>query len=228
MSKRVLVEAQQKIGAGLAAAQQLVGVGGIDADLVALLLQRGDGLLEMRERRVRQATEIDHIGAALGIVLRALDDGLDRERGGIDDLGEDLDVVFGHVGGLARPAEILRDVLELVGPAQERHAETLAQAGKIGAAAAGQHDLVGLDRLRQAARDDVLGHQGRDLDADIQHLPVEARLACRRARPRAGDAPDGRSGTGCFQPWSCALQPCALLTRFVALAREHGRRVGSF
>ena len=47
---------------------------------------------------------------------------------------------------------------------------------EIGAAAARQHDLVGLDRLRQAPRDDVLGHQRRDLDADIEHLPVEVRV----------------------------------------------------
>ena len=130
----------------------------------------------MRKRRVGQAAEIDHVGAALHIVLRALDDRFDGQRRGIDDLGEDLDVVFGHVGGLARAAEKERDVLELVGAAQERHAEALAQAVEIGAAAAGQHDLVGLDRLRQAPRDDVLGHQRRDLDADIEHLPVEARL----------------------------------------------------
>ena len=175
-AKRVLVEAEQKIGAGLAAAQQLVGVGGVDADLVALLLQRLDGFLQMRKGRVRQTAEVDHIGALLHVILRALHDRLDGERRGIDDLGEDLNVVFGHVGGLARPAEILRDVLEFVGPAQERHAEAGAQAVEIGAAAAGQHDLVGLDRLRQPPGDDLLGHQGRDLDPDIEHLPVEARL----------------------------------------------------
>ena len=45
-----------------------------------------------------------------------------------------------------------------------------------GAAAARQHDLVGLDGLGQPPRDDVLGHQRRDLDPDIEHRPVEARV----------------------------------------------------
>ena len=173
-AQRRLVEAEQEIRARLAAAQQLVGVGRVDAHLVALLLQRADGLLQMRERRVGQAAEIDHVGALLHIVGGALQDRLDGKRGRIDDLGEDLDVVFGHVGGFARAAEENGDVLELVRPAQEGHAEALAETVEIGTAAAGQQDLGGLDRLRQPPRDDVLGHQRGDLHADIQHLPVEA------------------------------------------------------
>ena len=66
----------------------------------------------------------------------------------------------------------------------------LVQAIKIGAAAAGQHDLVGFDRLRQAPHDNLLGHQRRDLDANIEHLPGETRLHAgkHRLEPRAGKA----------------------------------------
>ena len=96
-AKRLLVEAKQVVGARFAATQQLARVGGIHADLVALLLQRPDRLLKMRKGRVGQAAEIDHIGAALGIGLRALHDVVDRERRGVDDLGKDLNVVPSHV-----------------------------------------------------------------------------------------------------------------------------------
>ena len=174
-AQRRLVEAEQEIGARLAAAQQLVGIGGVDAHLVALLLAARATVSSRCGKGVsgRQPRSIT-LAPLLHIVLGALQDRLDGKRRGIDDLGEDLDVVFGHVGGLPRAAEKNGNVLELVGPAQEGHAEALAQPVEIGAAAAGQHDLVGLDRLRQAPRDDVLGHQRRDLHADIEHLPVEA------------------------------------------------------
>ena len=172
--QRLLVQAQQEIGAGLAAAQQLVGIGGIDARLVAVLLQRAHRLLQMRKRRIGQAAEIDDIGAFVRQVLGALQDRLDGQRRGVDDLGEDLDVVFGHVGGLARAAEKAR---ECPSPrrARARRARRNAGSGRSRSARQrpGQHDLVGLDRLRQAPQDDVLGHQRRDLHADIEHLPVE-------------------------------------------------------
>jgi hypothetical protein len=172
----LLVEAQEVISARFTAAQQLARVGRIDANLVAHLFQRPDRLLEMRKGRVGQAAEIDHISATLHVAFRALHDGVHGKRGGIDNLGEDLDVVFGHVGRLPRAAEKNGNVLQLVGPAQEGHAEALAQALQVGAAAAGQQDLVGLDRLWQPPRDDLLGHERRHLDADIEHLPAEARI----------------------------------------------------
>ena len=59
----VLGEAEQIIGAGRAASTQLVGLGRIDADRQSPRLQFSHRLLEMGEGRVRQATEIDHVGA---------------------------------------------------------------------------------------------------------------------------------------------------------------------
>ncbi len=120
------VEAQKKIGAGLAAAPELVRVGGIDADLQARVLERLDRVFEMGKRRIGKAAEIDHVRPRIRVAACAREDRLDGKRGRIDDLGEDLDVIFAHVGGFPRAAEIDRDVLELVRSAQEGHAEALA------------------------------------------------------------------------------------------------------
>ena len=174
--QRLLVEAEQIVGARLASAQQLVGVGGVDARLVAVLLERADRLLEMRKGRVGKAAEIDHVGALVRIILGPFQNLLDGHGRCVDDLGEDLDIVFGHVRRLAGAAEIDGNILDLFRPAHDRHAVMRAQAVEIGAAAAGQHDLAGLDRLLQPPHDDHLGHQRRDLHADIEHLPVEVRL----------------------------------------------------
>ena len=174
--QRLLVEAEQIVGARLASAQQLVRVRGIDARRVAVLLECANRLLEMGKGRVGQAAEIDHIGALVRIILGPLQDLLDGHGRGVDDLGENLDVVFGHVRRLARAAEIDGNVLDLVRAAQHRHAIVRAQAIEVGAAAAGQHDLVGLDRLRQPPQDDLFGHQRRNLHPDVEHLPVEAGL----------------------------------------------------
>ena len=61
--QRLLVEAEQIVGACLASAQQLIRIGGVDARLVAVLLERADRLLQMRKGRVGKAAEIDHVGA---------------------------------------------------------------------------------------------------------------------------------------------------------------------
>ena len=130
----------------------------------------------MRKRRIGQPTEIDDICPLLRIVQGPLKDRLHTHRRRIDNLGEDLDVVFGHVRGFPGAAEIGRNIFQLIGPAYDRHAIARAQPVEIGTAAAGQHDLVRLARLGQAPQDDVLGHQGRHLHADIDHLPVETRV----------------------------------------------------
>ncbi len=127
----------------------------------------------MWKGRVGQAADVDDVGPAPDIRVGAPHDLRDRQCGCLDDLGEDADVVAAHILGFTRAAEEIGNVLELVRPALEGHAEILTQTPQIGAAAAGKQDLVGLDRLRQAALDDLLGHQGRDFHADIQHLPVE-------------------------------------------------------
>ena len=50
--------------------------------------QGADALLEMGERRVGKATDVDHIGAGLAQDRRAREQGLGRKRGSIHNLGE--------------------------------------------------------------------------------------------------------------------------------------------
>ena len=153
---------------------QLVGDSRVHADAESRGFQLPDRILEMRERRIRQAAEVDHVGARLPHRVGARQDGIDRKRRCIDDLGEDADVVARQVEAAAL-AEIARQVLEFVRPALERHAELGREAVEIGAAAARHQDPARVDRPRQAAGDDGLGHQRRDLHADVEDGPVEGR-----------------------------------------------------
>ena len=86
--KRRFIEAQQKIRTRLGAARELLTIGGIDADEMSCRFQGADALLEMAKRRVGKATDVDHIGARIAQGRGAREQGLDRKRGRIDDLGE--------------------------------------------------------------------------------------------------------------------------------------------
>src|SRR6516165_5790662 len=94
-----------------------------------------------------------------------------------------------QIGVASAPSEIRRQVFEFVGTADKLDAEFGGEIFEIRPAAAGNHDLIGYDRTRQATADDVLGHQSRDLDADVEHRPGEAQLATLAENflePRAG------------------------------------------
>jgi len=94
-----------------------------------------------------------------------------------------------QIGVASAPSEIRRQVFEFVGTADELDAEFGGEIFEIRPAAAGNHDLIGRERTRQATADDVLGHQRRDLDADVEHRPGEAQLATLAENflePRAG------------------------------------------
>ena len=73
----VFRQAEQEIRACRAAPAQFVDVRGIQTDGKAAVLQRPHGVLEMRERRIRQTTEIDHVGARGAETLRLRDNRLD-------------------------------------------------------------------------------------------------------------------------------------------------------
>ncbi len=137
--QRVLVEAEQVVRPCPRADPEFVLAGGIDADGKAFGLQRPHRLAEQRKRRLRQAAEVDDVGAGRGKRVRPRDQCLDRQHRRIDDLGEDPDVVAGKVGRLAGPAEERRQVGDLVRAAHERHAEMRRQAarGRRGSGRAG-------------------------------------------------------------------------------------------
>ena len=88
---------------------------------------------------------------AARIARRARQDGLDAERGRVDDLGEDAHVVARKIDAAAALAEKRRQILQLLGAALERHAEFGCKPGEIGAATTGHHNPVGIDRSRQPA-----------------------------------------------------------------------------
>ena len=178
------------IGAGLRAAAQFLRVAGIDADAMALGTQAPHGLLQMRKREAGPAAEVDHVRALGAQRRRARSQRVERQRRRIDDLGEDARVVAAEIGGLGTEAEEGGQVGDLLGAAHECHAELRRQRRLIEADAAGQDDAVGLQRARQAAAQDRLGHQGGDLDPDILHAPGELRVAQlgqQPAQPRLGE-----------------------------------------
>src|SRR5262249_53764459 len=73
-------------------------------------------------------------------------------------------------------AEEGRQILQLLRAALEWNAEFGAEPLQVGATAAGYDHARGLERTRQPPRNDRLGHQRRNLDADIDHRPGEGRV----------------------------------------------------
>ncbi len=174
--ERVLGQAEHEVGSRPRAARELVGRSRVHADAEPGRFQLPDRILEMPERRIRQAAEIDHVGARLPHRASAGQDGIDRERRCIDDLGEDADVVARQVEAAAL-AEIGRQVLELVRTALERQAERGGQMVEVGTAPPRHEDAIRRHGPRQASRDDGFGHQRGDLHADVEDGPVEAGIA---------------------------------------------------
>src|SRR5690348_1897490 len=131
----------------------------------------------MRKRRVRQAAEINDVRARCAHCARALKDCINAERGCIDDFGENSNVVARKVEIASALSEIRGQILELLGPALEGHAEIGAQAIEIGAAPARQQHARRIQRTRQPAHDDRFCHEGCDLHADVDDRPAESRIA---------------------------------------------------
>ena len=74
-------------------------------------------------------------------------------------------------------AEIAGNVLELVRPAHEGHAVMRSlRRSRSARQRPGSMILSASTGFVQAPRDDLLGHQRRDLHPDIEHLPGEVRL----------------------------------------------------
>ncbi len=196
--ERRLAEAQHEIGAGAIAALELAEIGAVDADGKPERLHRSDRFLEMGEGRRRQAAEIDHLGAVGGKRPGARQDAVDRELRRVDDLGEDAHVMGVEIDRFAGAAEEGGQVVKIGRPALDGDAELAAEAGEIALAMAGNDDPVGAQRvLRQAAADEVGGHQRRDLDADVVHRPGEVEITDAvkdAAQPLLGEMPGQEQG----------------------------------
>ena len=150
-------------------------MGGIDAHRASLRLQPSHRRFKMGERRIGQAAEIDDVGASAPQRARARAQRVERQRGSIDDLSEDAQVMAGEIGRAAAFAEIGRQVLHFVRAALKGRAKGLRQAVEIGPAAARQHDAARWQRAGQAIHQDRFGHQRGDLHADVQDFIGEGR-----------------------------------------------------
>ena len=174
--ERVLGQAQQKIRARANRASQFAHIGRIDADRKSRAGELSYRVLEMRKRRVGKTAEVDHIRARLAHRSGTGEDRIDLEFRCIDDFGEYANVVPRQIRLAAALAEIGRQILQLVGAAVERHAELRRKAIEIGAAASGHEHTRCIQWTWQTARDDLLGHQRGDLNADIEYRPLERRF----------------------------------------------------
>ena len=140
-------------------------------------LEPANGVFEMRERRVRQAPEIDHVGARRPHGGGTRENGIDAQRRRIDDLGEYAHVVTRQIEHRGRAFRSM-PASPSIPPAHARTGRRIRALRRSRSARQrpGTMIAVGLHRTRQAARDDRLGHEGRDLDADIEDRPFETRV----------------------------------------------------
>ena len=143
--ERILLQAQQEIGAGPRAAPEFVHFGGVDADPQTDALDGADAVFEMRKPLVRQTAEIDDVGAGSRHPERARNDRIDRQCRSVDDLGEDAHVVSRKIDFSRALAEESRQILQFVGPALEGHPEFARKLGQIRATATGNDDARRLD-----------------------------------------------------------------------------------
>ena len=129
----------------------------------------------MGEGSIRQAPEIDDVGALDAQDFGASDNRLEAHLRRIDDLSEDAQRMARQIEGRAGLAEKRWQVFQFIGSALEGNAKFLSQAREVSAAAARDDDAIGVDRARQPAHEDGLGHQRRNLDAHVEDRPVERR-----------------------------------------------------
>ena len=129
----------------------------------------------MREWRVREATEIDDVGALGAQDFSAGDNRFEADLRSIDNLGEDSERMPRQVDRRARFAEEFRQVLEFVRSALEGSVELLRQSREVGAAAAWDDHAIGVDRARQPAHEDWFGHQRRNFYSHVEDRPFERR-----------------------------------------------------
>ena len=98
----------------------------------------------------------------------------------------------------ARLAKMGGQVVQFVGPALEAARRIRStSAARSARQRPGTMTRCGVERARQPAHEDRLGHQRRDLHADVEDRPVEGVRRHAAAAPfQPGRARDDRSGTG--------------------------------
>ena len=170
-------QAQQEVGAGAPAAQQLLRIERIHRHHQALGLERADAVFQVREGRRRQAADVDHVGAAGAQLAGAGEHGGDVQARRIDDLGEDPRLVARQVDRHSGAVEVARQILEFFRSALDRHAVVGGERVEVAAAAPGHHHAVEAvhGRRLEPAVDHVGRHQPGHLQAELAHRPLEGR-----------------------------------------------------
>src|ERR1700733_5200201 len=132
----MLGEAEEIIGAGDSPPAQFVRVSRVDADSQSPRLQFSHGIFEVGEWRIRQASEIDDVGALDAQHFGASDNGLEAHLRRIDDLSEDAQRMARQIEGCSGLAEKHWQVFQFIGTALERHVKFLSQPREVSATTA--------------------------------------------------------------------------------------------
>ena len=181
-----LMQAQQVIRARPGSAQQLFILQGIDADLVTRVMQGLDRLFQVRERRIRQAADVDYISAVTVIPCRTGKDFVHADLRGFHYLGKNAHAVVVQAGRCCLPAEKNGQVLDVHGAPLHRYAQRLAQRLQVTLAQSRDDDPVHTVNLMQPAPDHLCRHQRGDTDADLSCLPGKlGRLHVPKDAPQA-------------------------------------------
>ncbi len=93
----------------------------VGADGEFFFFERLHHLLEVRKGLSRKEADVDHVGPVVAVPSGLLKDLFHGQRGGVGDLGEDVDVVAGKVGFPTALAEKGGKVLEIDRPPNDRH-----------------------------------------------------------------------------------------------------------
>src|SRR5215471_855237 len=128
----------------------------------------------MRKRRIWETPKVDHIGPGGTHCARTTQDGIDSERGGINDFRKYSNIMAGKIKVASAFSKIGGKVLQLIRPPLEWNAEFSAQTVQIRAASSGQQHAASVQCVRNAAPDDGFGHQRRDLNPDINNRPAKS------------------------------------------------------
>ena len=102
-----------------------------------------NGFFQVREVRVRLATNIDDIGAGCCVLATTRHDLFNAECWCLDDLGEDADVMLRKIWRAAAVSEVLRQVDDFIGTAFERNTEFSAELFQVHARTSGHNHPVG-------------------------------------------------------------------------------------
>ena len=164
------MQAQQVIGARFCAAQQLIVFQGIDTDLVTGAMQGLHGLFQVRERRIRQAADVNHVGPVSFISRGLSQDSVNTDLRRFHYLRENADTVFIQADRRRCASEKYGQVLNVHSAPLHRHAQRLAQGVQVTLAQPRNNDSVHSVKLMQPATNHLCRHQCGDTYADFSYL----------------------------------------------------------